>query len=105
MMGNESTYDVVWPLARSTGKAVTMNARLREGKAKRIGFLWDYVFRGDEMFPLLQAGLAEKYPGSSFVSYAAFGNIHGHDEREVLAALPGRLRAENLDAVVVGVAN
>jgi hypothetical protein len=57
------------------------------------------------MFPLIQAGLAERYPGSSFVSHDRFGNIHGHDEREVLAALPGRLRAEKLDAVVVGVAN
>ncbi len=104
-MSNECRYEVVWPLARSTGATLKMNARLREGKAKRIGFLWDYVFRGDEMFPLLQAGLAEKYPGSSFVPYARFGNIHGHDEREVLAGLPNRLRDEKLDAVVVGVAN
>ena len=52
-MSSEGRYEVVWPLARSTGKALKMIARLREGKAKRIGFLWDYVFRGDEMFPLL----------------------------------------------------
>lgn len=104
-MNSEEKFEVVWPLARSTGKALQMNPRLGEGKAKRIGFLWDYVFRGDEMFPLLQAGLAEQYPGSSFVQYDRFGNIHCHDEREVLAALPGRLRAEKLDAVVVGVAN
>lgn len=104
-MGNEGKYEVVWPLARATGKVLQMNARLREGKPKRIGFLWDYVFRGDEMFPLLQAGLAEGYPGSSFVPYSRFGNIHGHDEREVLAALPERLRSEKIDAVVVGVAN
>lgn len=102
-MSSEGNYEVVWPLAKSAGKAVKMNARLREGNAKRIGFLWDYVFRGDEMFPLLQAGLAEKYPGSSFVPFETFGNIHGHNEREVLAALPGRLRAEKVDAVVVGV--
>ena len=102
-MGNEGNYEVVWPLAKSTGKAIKMNERLRDGKAKRIGFLWDSSFRGDEMYPLLQAGLAEKYPGSSFVPYTTFGNFHGHDEHEVLAALPERLRAEKLDAVIIGV--
>ena len=96
-------YDVLWPLARSTEVGVAMNARFADTKAKRIGFIWDYVFRGDHMFPLIQAGLAEKYPGSEFVPYTTFGNAHGHDEREMLAALPGRLKAEKLDAVVVGV--
>jgi hypothetical protein len=96
-------YDVLWPLGRSTEKAVAMNRRFEGRGAKRIGFIWDYVFRGDHMFPLIQAGLAEKYPGSEFVPYTAFGNAHGHDEREMLAALPGRLRAEKVDAVVVGV--
>jgi hypothetical protein len=100
-------YEVVWPLARKTVKEMAMNQRLADepGKnsAKRVGFIWDYMFRGNDMFPLLQAGLAEKYPGSSFVPYEHFGNVHGHDEREVLAALPGKLKAAKLDAVVVGV--
>jgi hypothetical protein len=104
-MSTDGNFDVVWPLARSPGQALKMNPRLRAGEAKRIGFLWDYVFRGDEMFPLLQAGLAEEYPGSSFVHHDRFGNIHGHNESEVLASLPERLRAEKIDAVVVGVAN
>ena len=103
MGSKESKYAVVWPLARSTEQGVAMNARFADTKAKRIGFVWDYVFRGDHMFPLIQAGLAEKYRGSEFVPYTAFGNAHGHDEREMLAALPGRLKAEKVDAVVVGV--
>jgi len=96
-------YEVVWPLARSTAQSVAMSARLAVGAPRRIGFVWDYVFRGDEMFPLLEEGLAERFPGSTFVHHSAFGNVHGHDEREVLAALPERLRAEAVDAVVVGV--
>jgi hypothetical protein len=103
MADGEATYEVVWPLARSTEKGVAMNARFTDNKARRIGFIWDYVFRGDHMFPLIQAGLAEKFPGSTFVPYTAFGNAHGHDEREMLAALPQRLREEKVDAVVVGV--
>jgi len=95
--------DVLWPLARSAAKSLSMRPRLSGRGAKRIGFLWDYVFRGDQMFPLLQAGLAKHFPGSEFVPYPTFGNVHGHDERAVLAALPDRLRAENLDAVIVGI--
>ena len=67
-------------------------------KAKRIGFVWDYMFKGDQMFSLMQPGLAERYPGASFVPHSTFGNVHGHDEREVLAALPKVLRAEKVDA-------
>ena len=103
MSTNDSHFEVVWPLGRSTETAIALNTRFSNSKAKRIGFLWDYIFRGDQMFPLIQAGLAEKFPGSTFVPHTAFGNMHGHDEREVLEALPQRLREEKLDAVVVGV--
>jgi len=100
---SEGRYEVLWPLGRSTSKAPRMNPRLREGQPKRIGFVWDYMFKGDEMFSLMQPGLARKYPGASFLPCATFGNIHGHDEHEVLAALPGVLRAQKVDAAIVGV--
>ena len=96
-------FEALWPLAKSAAKPLAMSPKLAGGDAKRFGFLWNYVFRGEQMFPLLQAGLAEAYSGSEFVSYSAFGNVHGHDEAEVLAELPRRLREARLDAVVVGV--
>ncbi len=100
---NGGDFEVVWPLGRKTMQDLALNRRLSDGAAKRVGFIWDNMFRGNDMFPLLQAGLAEKYPGSSFVPYEFFGNVHGHDEREVLAALPQRLKEAQVDAVVVGV--
>ena len=106
---SQPKYEVLWPLARRAVKDMAMNRRFgrpgtdTDNTAKRIGFIWDYMFRGNDMFPLLQAGLAEKYPGSTFVPYEHFGNVHGHDEREVLAALPQRLKEARLDAVIVGV--
>jgi len=104
MLGEQmSEYQVLWPLGRMTMKRTDLNRRFADDQPKRIGFLWDYMFRGDDMFPLLQAGLNKKYPGSSFVPYDYFGNVHGHDEREVLAALPQRLRDSEVDAVIVGV--
>jgi hypothetical protein len=96
-------YEILWPLGRKTLKDTALSRRFADQSAKRIGFVWDYMFRGNDMFPLLQAGLAERYPGSTFVPYEHFGNVHGHDEREVLAALPQKLKDANLDAVVVGV--
>ncbi len=101
--GSDGNFEVVWPLAKSTGKVVRMNPRFKDRSAKRLGFIWDHMFRGDEMFELVQAGFAEHYPGSSFAPHGAFGNIHGHDEPAVLAALPARLREEQVDAVVVAV--
>ena len=57
MSPHENHFDVVWPLGRSTETAIALNARFANNKPKRIGFLWDYIFRGDQMFPLIQAGL------------------------------------------------
>lgn len=100
---SEPSYAVVWPLARSTNPVVTLNERLPDPESKRIGFVWDHVFRGDEMYAIIEAELAERYPTMTFAPYTAFGNIHGEDEPQVFAALPDRLRAEEVDAVIVGV--
>ena len=100
---SEGLFEVLWPLGRSTSKTVRMNPRLREGEPKRIGLVWDFMFRGDEMFSLMQPGLEHKYPGSTFLPASTFGNIHGHDEREVIKALPGILRDQRIDAIIVGV--
>ena len=96
-------YDVLWPLAKTSAEPLVMSSKFSDRGAKRVAFLWDYVFRGEIMFPLLQGGIAEQFPGSEFVPYSEFGNIHGHNEHEVIAALPARLRERRLDAVVVGI--
>jgi len=70
---------------------------------KRIAFLWDSMFRGDEMFPVIQEALSDRFEDVSFVGHEAFGSTFGGDEEAVLAALPGRLRELNVDAVVSGV--
>jgi hypothetical protein len=102
-MANEPGYEVVWPLGRSTSGAVQLNTRLPNPDGKRIGFIWDYVSRGDDMYAIIAAELRQRYPRLEFVDHTYFGNIHGHDEREVFAALPDRLRAARVDAVIVGV--
>jgi hypothetical protein len=71
--------------------------------ARRIGFVWDHVFRGDEMFTIVEEELRAQNPSLTFVPYQAFGDIHGREGAHVVASLPSRLHAEEVDAVIVGV--
>ncbi|MDE0321545.1 MAG: hypothetical protein OXI97_16845, partial [Acidimicrobiaceae bacterium] len=60
---NEPSYDVVWPGAPSGIEQRELAPRLDTLAGKRIGFLWDYLFRGDELFPILERELAARYEG------------------------------------------
>ena len=90
-----------WPAGR-TGPAGSSGAGPGTG-GRRIGFVWDHAFRGDQMFRIAEEELRAGDPGLTFVGYEAFGDIHGPDEARVVAELPGRLRAAEVDTVVVGV--
>lgn len=102
-VSEEPQYEVVWPLGRSTTRAVAPNTRGADPQRLKVGFVWDYLFKGDQMFATIGQALRHRFPGVELVDYSAFGNIHGHDERAVVAALPERLRSEGVDAVIVGV--
>ena len=69
---------------------------------KRVAFLWDYLFRGDELFPILARELVARYDDIEIVSYETFGNLHGGDEKRKLDRLPDDLRNRGVDAVVSG---
>jgi hypothetical protein len=99
----EGRYDVVWPLGRTTVEAPARQVRLPDPAGKTVAFVWDYLFLGDEIFPVIQDELTRHHPDLHFVGWEAFGNIHGPDEPEVRAALPDRLRSEGVDAVIVGI--
>ena len=102
-MAGKDAYEALWPLARSTGQSVEMSARApapERGASASSGTTSSAATRCSTV---LEAGLAERFPGSTFVPYTAFGNVHGHDEREVLEGLPDRLREEEVDAVIAGV--
>ena len=76
--------------------------RLDTLTGKRIAFLWDYLFRGDELFPILERELAARYADVEFIGYDKFGNTHGPDEADVIDRLPDSLRSRAVDAVVSG---
>lgn len=98
----EPTYEVVWPGSPSGLQIRRIADRLGGLEGKRIGFLWDYLFRGDEIFPALAGYLEDRFESLKVVDYAEFGSTHGSEEASVLASLPERLSRHRIDAVVSG---
>ncbi len=99
---NEPRYDVVWPQSPMGVQTRPHAPRLADLRGKRVAFVWEYLFRGDELFPALERYLRDTY-AVEVVGYEAFGNTHGPDETEVLADLPQKLRDWRVDAAVSGV--
>lgn len=102
---HEPRYEVVWPLARTheDERPPEQAARLDDLAGRRVGFVWDNLFNGDELFDAIRVEMAERYADVSFVGWEVFGNIHAADEDEVVAELPLVLHRTGVDAVVVGV--
>lgn len=82
---------------KDTGRAVPS---LTSGVVAQV---WDYRFRGDEVFSALRESLGALRPGIGFVDYDEFGDIHGTTAEAVVDALPGRLFDTGTDAAVVGI--
>ena len=99
---DDGYYEVLWPRGPKQMGIKPLAPRLESLNGKTVAQLWDFLFRGDEVFELLEEGLRQRYPGIRFVSWREFGNTHGKNEREVLASLPQRLKALGVDAVVSG---
>ena len=101
---DDGYYEVYWPRSpRQTG-VKPLAPRLDTLNGKTVAQIWDFLFRGDQVFALLEEGLRRKYPDIRFVSWREFGSTHGGDEKEVLAALPKRFKALGVDAVISGMA-
>jgi len=96
-------YEVVWPKSTLGVKSVSLANRLDSLDGARVAFLWDYVFRGDELFVHLGKRLGERVASIEVVHYEEFGNTHGSDEKAMISALPAKLRDRGVDAVVSGI--
>lgn len=98
----QTRYEALWPRSPRQVGLKPLARRLETLNGKTVAQLWDYVFRGDEVFALLEEGLKTRFPDIRFVSFKEFGSTHGSEEREVLAALPRRFRELGVDAVISG---
>jgi len=100
---SEPVYKVVWPLGKSTYQIVSMKPRIADLAGKTIGELSHGGFRDQEIRPIVEEVLAKQFPGIKFIDHTAFGNIHGRNETEAIAALPENLHRHGVDAVISGI--
>lgn len=101
-MATHNHYSVVWPRSPKSLEVKPLAPRLASLQGRTVAFVWDYLFRGDEIWPILKEALGERFPGMRFIDHDAFGSTHGEDERRVLAELPGKLKSLGVEAVVSG---
>lgn len=93
-------HAVYWPRGARRLRRQPAAPRLDTLNGKTVAQLWDYMFRGDEVFAVLEEAIRKRYPGVRFVSWREFGNTHGSEEHEVLAALPQRFKELGVDAAI-----
>jgi hypothetical protein len=102
MMANDDLYDCLWP-----GGVIAVDKILLAPRSdltgKRIGFLWDNVFRGDEIFPILEKSISKRDNKVEFVGYEQFGSIFGNNESNTLTNLPKYIKKLEIDAIISGI--
>jgi hypothetical protein len=100
-------FVVYSPEGQQRSKSDVSALRLPDLEGKRVGYLWDRLFRGEEMFEEI-AGYLESEYGSVAVPHERFGEVplttEGQDEQHVLDDLSAALDSNDVDCVVVGVA-
>lgn len=99
----DSMYEVVWPLGKLAYEPLPPAPRISDLRGKTVCELSNYMFRVEEVFPIIRQLWGEQYPGIKFIDYPQIGNIHGWNEAEVLANLPEVLRKLGCDVAVGGV--
>lgn len=100
---SEISYEVVWPSGKRMETGSSFAKRLDTLEGKVIAELWDWVFKGDQMYEIWRRELKKLYPTTKFVHWREFGEIHGANEHAVLAALPQKFKEHGVDGVIVGV--
>lgn len=99
---NDGYYEVLWPRSPRQQKVRALARRPDTLNGKTVAQVWDYLFKGDQIFELLEEGLKKRFPAVKFVSWKEFGSTAGKDEREVVAALPQRFKELGVEAVISG---
>jgi tripartite-type tricarboxylate transporter receptor subunit TctC len=84
---SEPHFEVLWPLGRKAVRARSAAARLPDLAGKTVGELWDYIFRGEVVYPMIREHLRARFPGIKFVDSGL--RSMGHMAGELLAYMAG----------------
>ena len=101
-MADTELFEVFWPGGVRAVEMVSPAPRA-DLTNKRIGFLWDDMFRGDEIFQILEKNISEQFENVEFVGHRNFGPIFGGEEHSVLANLPNHLERLKINAIICGI--
>jgi len=96
-------YSVYWPGGKSSVERIEPAPRPNSLNGLVIGFVWDYVFRGDEIFPIIKEELCKRFDNLSFVNWDVFGPTFGGKEAEVIENLPELLKQHKVDVAISGI--
>lgn len=95
---------VLWPLSRRTVERVPKAPRISDLNGKTIVELWDAIFRGEKIYPLVREHIRKRFPGVKFIEYSEIGNFYGaREERDIATRLPELVKAKGADAAIVGI--
>lgn len=80
--------------------------RLPDLNGKTIAEVWNGVFKGDVVFPLVRKALQRRYPGVRIIPYTEFHHLPGSDvpseQRALVAEILDQARTKGAHAVITG---
>ena len=80
--------------------------RLKTLHRKRVGEIWNGVFKGDITFPIIRELLSKKFPDIEIVPYTEFPHTAGSDnparQRELAREIALLVKEKGCDAVISG---
>ncbi|MGA2462980.1 MAG: hypothetical protein ABSH06_01325 [Thermodesulfobacteriota bacterium] len=99
-VSRKTMYKALWPRGRKTLDIVPLARRLDTLEGKTICELWDGLFRGDEIFLMLEELISEQYSGVTFVRWTQLprDGDHGFPDWK---AHPNLLTEKGCDCVIV----
>ncbi len=101
-MKNEcGQYDVLWPRGKRAIENLPLAKRPDTLKGLTIGELWDGLFRGNEIFPVLRKEISKRFPDVTFIPWTDFprDGDHGFPDWDLHPGLPAE---KGCDLVIVG---
>ena len=99
-------YEVGSPVGLDTVKRVSAAPRLESLTGKKIGEVWNGVFKGDVTFPVIRRLLKARYPDLEIVPYTAFPHAPGSDnparQRDLAREIAALAKEQGCHAVISG---
>ena len=75
---NDGYYEAYWPRGARQQRTRPLAPRLKSLEGKTVAQLWDFLFKGDAVFALLEEGLKKRFPG---VKIRELARIRQHPRR------------------------